>query len=105
MSREIFEMTRRCMAFALTIAAILGTGTAFAQSKFVPVTDAMLKNPDPADWLMWRRTTDSWGYSPLENINRRNVAGLTLAWSVDLDEAPSQEGIPLVYDGVLYFPS
>ena len=54
---------------------------------------------------MWRRTADSWGYSPLDDIDRRNVARLTLAWSVDLDEAPSQEGIPLVYDGVLYFPS
>ena len=21
-----------------------------------PVTDAMLQNPDPSDWLMWRRT-------------------------------------------------
>ncbi len=31
-----------------------------------PVTDAMLQNPDPADWLMWRRTLDSWGYSPLD---------------------------------------
>ena len=48
---------------------------------------------------------DSWGYSPLDDIDRRNVARLTLAWSVDLDAAPSQEGIPLVYDGVLYFPS
>jgi alcohol dehydrogenase (cytochrome c) len=64
----------------------------------------MLQNPDPSDCLMWRRTQDSWGYSPLEQIDRRNVAQLKLAWSVDLDAAPSQEGIPLVYDGVLYFP-
>ena len=28
-----------------------------------PVTDAMLQNPDPADWLSWRRTLDGWGYS------------------------------------------
>lgn len=25
---------------------------------FVPVTDALLQDPDPADWLMWRRTLD-----------------------------------------------
>jgi alcohol dehydrogenase (cytochrome c) len=30
---------------------------------FLPVTDPMLQNPDPADWLMWRRTLNSWGYS------------------------------------------
>src|SRR6266436_3029521 len=35
---------------------------------FVPVTDAMLRNPDPGDWLMWRRTLNSWGYSPLNQI-------------------------------------
>ena len=96
-------MTRRWTTLA--IATVLTAGAATAQRAFEPVTDAMLAAPDPADWLMWRRTIDSWGYSPLDAIDRRNVAGLTLAWSVDLDEGPSQEGIPLVYDGVLYFPS
>ncbi|HEX6997883.1 MAG TPA: PQQ-binding-like beta-propeller repeat protein [Gammaproteobacteria bacterium] len=71
---------------------------------FVPVTDEMLRNPDPADWLMWRRTLDSWGYSPLDQINRRNVSQLRLVWTRTL--APGdQEGTPLVYDGVMYFPN
>ena len=35
-----------------------------------PVTDAMLANPDPADWPMWRRTLNNWGYSPLDQIDR-----------------------------------
>jgi hypothetical protein len=26
-----------------------------------PVTDAMLRNPGPDDWLNWRRTLDGWG--------------------------------------------
>ncbi len=47
---------------------LIAQGRAPAQSgdDFVPVTDAMLQEPDPADWLMWRRTLDSWGYSPLD---------------------------------------
>ena len=45
-------------------------------STFVPVTDAMLQDPDPADWLSWRRTTDGHGYSPLDQITRDNVASL-----------------------------
>jgi glucose dehydrogenase len=97
-------MTRRWTTLAVTVAAVLAVGTTTAQRSFEPVTDAMLVNPDPADWLMWRRTIDSWGYSPLDAIDRGNVARLALAWSVDVDAAPSQEGIPLVYDGVLYFP-
>ena len=97
--------TQQSMPLATVLLALLIAAPAAAQREIVPVTDAMLRNPDPADWLMWRRTLDSWGYSPLESIDRRNVAKLELAWSVDLDAAPSQEGIPLVYDGVLYFPS
>ncbi len=97
-------MARRWLPFATALLASLVTGAPSAQRAVVPVTDAMLKEPDAADWLMWRRTSDSWGYSPLDSIDRRNVARLALVWSADLDAAPSQEGIPLVYDGVLYFP-
>ena len=63
-----------------------GSVTVRAQSsaEFVPVTDAMLQNPDPADWLNWRRTLDSWGYSPLVEINVENVHQLQLVWSWQL---------------------
>ena len=44
--------------------------SAAEEKPFVPVTDQMLQHPDPADWLMWRRTLDSWGYSPLEQVNK-----------------------------------
>jgi alcohol dehydrogenase (cytochrome c) len=69
-----------------------------------PVTDTMLQKPDPADWLMWRRTLDSWGYSPLDQINRDNVRSLRMVWSRGLT-AGIQEGTPLVYRGVMYMPN
>jgi alcohol dehydrogenase (cytochrome c) len=97
-------MPRRARFSVAPLLAVLLLGGSLASAEVVPVTDAMLRDPDPADWLMWRRTADSWGYSPLDAIDRRNVTRLRLAWSADLDAAPSQEGIPLVYDGVLYFP-
>src|SRR5690606_37306257 len=56
------------------------------------------------DWLMWRRTLDNWGYSPLDQINRRNVGQLSLVWSRPLGPG-DQEGTPLVYDGVMFFPN
>ena len=49
---------------------------------FVPVTDAMLENPADEDWLTWRRTTDGWGYSPLDEIDRQNVGELRLVLSL-----------------------
>ena len=63
-------MTSRAYRAAVTCAAVVVAagfpGQAQAQN-FTPVTDAVLQNPDPADWLSWRRTLDGWGYSPLES--------------------------------------
>jgi alcohol dehydrogenase (cytochrome c) len=72
--------------------------------RFVPVTDAMLEKPDPADWLMWRRTLDGWGYSPLNQINRENVAQLKQVWTKPMTTGGSNESTPLVHDGVMYLP-
>ena len=59
---------RRC-ALGVALVVFLGCVTAGAQVRdFEPVTDAMLENPDPADWLNWRRTLDGWGHSPLDQI-------------------------------------
>src|SRR5438876_7903198 len=71
---------------------------------FKPVTDAMLLNPDPADWPNWRRTLDGWGYSPLKQIDTQNVHQLQLAWSWGLKPGLSQP-TPLVSNGVMYVPS
>src|SRR5579862_9911735 len=67
----------------------------------VPLTEDNLKNPSPTDWLMYNRTYDAQRFSPLQQINQSNVGQLKLAWSVT-EDAGSQEGIPLVHDGVMY---
>src|SRR6478736_3386571 len=48
---------------------------------FVPVTDEMLWKPSPSNWLSWRRTLDSQGFSPLDQIDRTNVSKLKMAWA------------------------
>jgi PQQ-dependent dehydrogenase (methanol/ethanol family) len=89
-------------------AALLGAlacTTAGAQQRNLrPVTDAMLQKPDAADWLSWRRTLDHWGYSPLDQVDKRNVAQLRLVWTRPLAQGV-QEGTPLVHDGVMFFPN
>ena len=66
-----------------------------------PITDAMMLNPPAADWLMWRRTYDVHGYSPLSQINRQNVGRLRSVWAWAI--APfTVEDTPLEHDGVLY---
>ena len=94
---------RQCALVAALIVC-LGLGGAAVQAQdrdFAPVTDAMLENPDPADWLSWRRTLDGWGHSPLDQITTDNAHRLQLAWSWGL-AAGSQQTTPLVHDGVMY---
>ena len=91
-------------ALSITVAMLSGTVWLFAQVKdYRPVTEAMLRSPVAGDWLNWRRTDNAWGYSPLDQIKRENVARLQLAWSWAMEEG-AQEATPLVHDGVMYLP-
>ena len=72
-----------------------------ATKSLTPVTDAMLRDPPPSDWLMWRRTYNGWGYSPLDQVNKDNVKNLQPAWTWSLSTG-STETTPIVHDGVLY---
>src|SRR5262245_11860597 len=96
--------SRLALAFS---SALLGSSLFLtAQVKeFRPVTEAMLRNPAPGDWLNWRRTDSAWGYSPLDQINKQNVQQLQLTWSWAMDDTGAQEATPLVYDGVMYLPN
>ncbi len=69
--------------------------------KISPVSDAQLAAPPAEDWLMWRRTYDDLGFSPLKQIRKDNVANLRLAWSWSLPNGPN-ETAPLVHDGVIF---
>ena len=97
-------------ATVAVVAALLASQPCAARAQssgaFVPVTDAMLQDPAPApaDWLMWHRTLDSWGYSPLDQIGRDNVGDLRLVWTRAMTTG-SQQGTPLVHDGVVYMPN
>ena len=87
--------------FALTFFTATTQGQTSAD--FVPVTDAMLAAPDEADWLLYSRTYDAQRYSPLDQIDRGNVAELTRVWSKPIPEGLI-EVTPIVYDGVMYLP-
>ena len=90
-------------AAVVAIAALCAIPTEIAAQSgaFVPVTEAMLANPDPADWLHISRTYDEHRFSPLNQINKDNVAQLRMAWSRGLP-AGTQESTPIVYRGVMY---
>ena len=65
---------------ALALSPGVVSGQTPSAGVFVPVTDAMLQHPADGDWLSWRRTLNSWGYSPLAQVTRDNVDDLQMPW-------------------------
>jgi len=80
----------------------LGITIAGEVKNFVPVTDDMLRNQDPGDWLMARRSYMGWSHSPLTQITRDNVKELQLVWVSPMNEGQGNEPSPLVHNGVIY---
>ena len=72
--------------------------------QFDAVTAAELVDPVDEDWLIWRRTYDAQGYSPLDQVNKNNIKDLKEAWRIPLLEGPNM-ATPLVHDGVMFLAS
>ncbi|MCC7461711.1 MAG: PQQ-binding-like beta-propeller repeat protein [Gammaproteobacteria bacterium] len=73
-----------------------------------PQSRAVAAEPAPGDWPRFARDLAGTRYSPLRQINTRNIARLQTAWSFRL--RPEGGGAivggttPIVVDGVLYMP-
>ena len=78
--------------------------SSFAQSipDYPEVTDERLMNPEPENWLMFRRTYDGWGYSPLDQIDKRNVDDLVPVWSVSTGITEGHQSPPIVNGGLMF---
>lgn len=71
---------------------------------FRNISQEELANPADADWTYWRRTPQSQGYTPLDQINTENVKQLSLAWVWGMEAGRSQPA-PLVRDGIIFIPN
>src|SRR5213075_1182513 len=80
----------------------LGLTVSGQVKNFVPVTDEMLRNQDPGDWLMARRNYQGWSSTPLTQITRDNGKDLQLAWGWSRNEGAANEPTPIVHNGILY---
>jgi len=101
--------TRSVLNRALVVVAIAmapgfrpGSDTSTRQST---VNDArILAEKDTGNnWLVNGRMNDSRHFSPLQQINDKNVASLGLAWYLDIEGGMGVVSEPLVVDGVIYF--
>ena len=69
---------------------------------FTRVTDEMLKNPPPGDWLALRRDHYASNFSPLTQITRDNAQDLQLAWVWPMNEGGTQQPSPLAHNGTIF---
>lgn len=85
------------------------SGTAAAEDNwednYRTVTTARLLDPEPENWLMYRRTYDSWGYSPLEQINAGNVKNLVPVWTFSTGVNEGHQSPPIVNNGIMFITS
>ena len=97
---------RFAVPLMMTLAIACAVGVAVLPMRaevkpLIPVTQQMLEQPSPDDWLMFSRTYDAQRFSPLNQITKDNVGQLALAWARGFGVGFS-ETVPLVYGGVLY---
>ena len=71
---------------------------------FQNVSTGDLISPNPADWTYWRRTPNSQGFTPLDQINKATVNNLSLAWVWGMESGRSQPA-PLVKNGIVFVPN
>jgi alcohol dehydrogenase (cytochrome c) len=69
---------------------------------FTPVTDEMLRNPAPGDWLTIRRDHFASNYSPLNQITRDNAQDLQLVWVSPMAEGGTNQPAPLAHNGTIF---
>jgi hypothetical protein len=69
---------------------------------YTPVTKQRLENPEPGNWLLYRRTYDGHGFSPLKQINTTNVKNLVPVWTFSTGVVEGHEAPPMVNNGVMF---
>jgi len=101
MNQVFFRPSAKTMMLSCLL--LLSTGQSNAQSGgYSAVTDDRLRNPEPENWLMFRRTYDGQGYSPLSRINADNVASLEPVWTLSTGLTEGHQSPPIVNDGIMY---
>ena len=85
----------------LLVVLLSVSGFLFA-SDYSVITDDRLNNPEPENWLMYRGTYDSHGFSPLDEINSRNVKKLKPLWTLSTGMREGHQSPPIVNDGYLF---
>jgi alcohol dehydrogenase (cytochrome c) len=92
---------RNVLAAVVAVVALGAVGfralPSHAAADYPAVTSERLANAASDDgWLMYRRTYDSQGYAPFDDINKTNVSGLKTVFTYDTGLKQGHEAPPIV---------
>ena len=87
---------------SVPMAPVAAQGVQVGSAPYPTVTDERLQHPEAGDWLMYRRTYDGWGFSPLKQITSSNIHNLSLAWSMSTDLLGAHETTAIVNHGRMF---
>jgi alcohol dehydrogenase (cytochrome c) len=88
---------------AVVLVGLAASSVAFSQARdFIPITNERLHDPEPGDWINYRRTYDVTAHSPLAEINRRNVDDMRLVWAYTMRDNSRWVATPIVANGLMY---
>src|SRR5438477_7471414 len=100
--------TRRILGLALVVVAmgvaIVLRSAADSAAKPGDVNEARVLSDAATgnNWLLNGRTFDAGHFSPLQQITDKNIDGLGMAWSLDIEREMGIVSEPIVVDGVIY---
>jgi quinohemoprotein ethanol dehydrogenase len=102
--RDVYRRCARLAGLLLCLPVLAADG-----SMAPAFTARQLASPAEEGWLTNGGTLFNQRYSPLEQINRKNVAGMKALWHISLDSGKelrhNNQAQPLVHDGVIYIAS
>jgi alcohol dehydrogenase (cytochrome c) len=105
---------RRLWHFAGTLSALLLLLPVGAQAQngkkertLPPVTaERLLKGTnETTSWLMYGGNYENWRFSPLTDVDRKNVKNLQVAWIFQTGIPGQLEAAPIIADGIMYLPA
>lgn len=95
-----FGFSRMALRF-IVLATLLSGRIIFGQG----LSPATLLNPPSDSWPTYNGDYSGRRFKPFNQINRKNVGSLTLAWAYQLNgpTTPGLKSTPLLVNGILYF--
>ena len=90
------------LAVSLVAGGLPSSSLAQSAPAYKNVTNERLTNPEPRNWLMYRGSYDSMGYSALDQINTSNVSRLVPAWTFSTGIREGHQAPPIVNEGLMF---